>query len=108
MNVDPVDIISCEVCGLTHRRGAGTCEECHHPLGTEPNWPKLEGERRRARVDAVVGISAAVLLAVSMTWLAGKVWLLLVVPIAAWGINHARRAYAIGNSLQRRAPPQRG
>jgi hypothetical protein len=75
VNVDPVDIISCELCGLTHRRGAVRCEECRHQLGIEPDWPQLEAlDRILAHLALAGGKSAAAPLTLQgwVAWCRGR------------------------------------
>ncbi len=106
---DPVDIIYCEVCELPHRRGVAVCEECRHFLGTAPNWERLRFDVSVERNKALVGLAATFVAGVLMISLFGRVWIVLIVALLAWSLNHGRRWRAISKRLSKQsAPPQRG
>jgi hypothetical protein len=109
MTPDPVDIVYCEVCELPHRRGVAVCEECRHRLGTAPNWGQLRAEVVVERNKALALSAATLVAGASMITLVGRVWLVIIVGLMAWAMQHARRWRAISKRLARQAgPPQRG
>jgi hypothetical protein len=59
------DSVSCEVCGLPHRRGVAICEDCRHVLGRAPDWPAIRGRRSSYATQC----GAALAVTVGMLWL---------------------------------------
>lgn len=102
MTAEFSDIVSCEVCELPHRRGVALCEECRHPLGSQPDWERLRAQLPDLRFNMVIGIATSVAIAVATLWVSGG-WLLLVMPPLVWGVGNARRWYALSNQLKKRA-----
>jgi hypothetical protein len=102
---DPVDIIYCEVCELPHRRGVAVCEECKHFLGTAPNWELLRLDVAVERNKAVIGLATMVAVGALMIGLFDRVWIVPVVALLAWSLNHGRRWRAIAKRLAKQAGP---
>ena len=103
---DPVDIVCCEVCELPHRRGVARCEECKHFLGTAPNWDVLRRDVAVERNKAVFGLAATFASGVLMMGLFGRAWIVPIVALLAWSLNHGRRWRAIAKRVAKQAGPE--
>ena len=102
------DIISCEICGLLHRRTAVKCDGCDHTLGTLPDWSALRAEMPGLKRQMANG--GAVLLAIialNMALFGGAGYIVLLAPIG-WAMDGALRYRSVSQQLRRapRAPIQ--
>jgi hypothetical protein len=100
--VDPSDIVHCEVCELTHRRGAVTCEDCGHALGATPNWVGIEREARSLRLESALGIAASGGLTLLTLWLAGGIFYVISLGPFAWGFMRGYRYRVLSKRLATR------